>query len=174
MKRRNPGGSGEVIEMKARTQAEAQAHFHAGCAINEDAPKKCLEWQRGRFKTGYGAFNYLGIVVQTHRLSFELFHGRPIAEGMLLLHSCDNKKCCKPEHLREGNYQDNSDDKVSRNRQAKGETNGRAKLTETQVLEIREKHATHDNCTQKALATEYGVDPATISLIVLKKIWTHI
>lgn len=159
-----------------RTLAEQIAHFHASCKINDGTPDKCLEWQLGRFNTGYGRFRYKGKQVATHRLAYELFHERPIAEGMHILHSCDNQKCVKPEHLREGTNQDNSDDKVSRNRQIrlKGESHGKSKLTETQVLEIREKYSTLDNCSQTALGIEYGVHNTTISDIIRKKRWNHL
>lgn len=159
-----------------KTLAEAIAHFHAGSKINEETPDKCLEWTRGMYNNGYGHFWYKGKDVLTHRLAFELFHGRPIAEGMHILHSCDNQKCVKPKHLREGTNQDNSDDKVSRNRQSRvnGESHGNSKLTETQVLEIREKYSTLDNCTQTALGIEYGVHNSTISDIINKKRWNHI
>ena len=162
--------------MKTRTQEEQIAHFHSGCAINEDAPKKCLEWQRGLFTSGYGAFGYQGNVVRTHRLAYELFHGRPIAEGMFICHSCDNPKCVTPAHLTEGTQQQNMDDMTSRNRQARlnGETNGSSKLTAVQVLEIREKYEKIEDCTHRSLANEYGVSKTTITDIISNKHWTHL
>ena len=156
------------------TEEEAIAHFHAGCVVNETTG--CIEWQRGLFNNGYGSFWYQGKIVRTHRFSFELFHGRPITDGMYILHSCDNRKCVTPDHLREGTNQENINDKVSRNRQSRlnGETNGNSKLTETQVLEIREKYANREDFTQKALAAEYGVDERTIFRIVHNISWTHV
>ena len=154
------------------TEEEAIAHFHAGCVVNETTG--CIEWQRGLFNNGYGSFWYQGKIVRTHRFSFEIHHGRPIAEGMFLLHSCDNPKCVTPAHLREGTAQENMNDKVSKNRQAKGESHGRAKLTETQVAEIREKYETIEKCTQKALATEYVVSQRAIFRIVHNISWTHV
>jgi len=155
-----------------RTQEAQIAHFHAGCLLNDTTG--CLEWQRGLFTDGYGAFYYQGKDMKTHRLSFELFHGRQIAEGMIILHSCDNRKCCNPSHLREGTTQENMDDMTSRNRQANGETNGSSKLTAVQVLEIREKYATREDCTLKVLGAEYGVHYSLISYIVNNKIWTRL
>ena len=158
--------------MKARTEAEQLAHFHTGCLLNDTIG--CLEWTRCLNKTGYGEVRYNGKLVRTHRLAYELYHGRQIAEGMFILHSCDNRKCVKPSHLREGTRQENMDDMKSRNRQAKGETSGQSKLTENQVLEIREKYETIEDCTHKALADEFGVSQMAISLIINKKRWAHI
>lgn len=51
----------------------------------------------------------------------------------------------------------------------KGSKHGRAKLTEAQVLRIR-----NDNRSQRRIAKEYGVDPTLISQIKRRKCWTHI
>jgi len=48
-----------------------------------------------------------------------------------------------------------------------------AKLTKTEVLQIREKYA-KGNITQKVLGKEYGIDQSEISYIVNRKKWVHI
>ena len=73
----------------------------------------CLEWQGGGNRGGYGRIN-LGCNhgnkrVLTHRLSWELVHGPPPPDKMIL-HSCDNGACCEVEHLRIGTAKDNSGD----------------------------------------------------------------
>jgi len=54
-----------------------------------------------------------------------------------------------------------------------GEEHGRVKLTEQQILEIREKYKTR-NFSQRQLGKEYGVDRGTIYYIVTYKNWKHI
>lgn len=54
-----------------------------------------------------------------------------------------------------------------------GERNKASKLTEKQVLEIREKY-TPKKYGLKKLAKEYGVHLATIGYIIQKKLWPHI
>ena len=56
---------------------------------------------------------------------------------------------------------------------AKGTKNGMAKLTESQVLEIRKLYATGDYY-QKDLAKIFGVTQMLISYIVNRKNWVHI
>ena len=128
----------------------------------------CLEWTGGCTATGYGATRAYGKHWRTHRLALEL-EGIDTT-GHLVLHSCDNPLCCNPDHLRLGTHQDNMDDKVSRGRQALGNHNGRAKLTEQDVLDIR----AISGMTQRAIAKRYGVGTTAISMIINRKRWTHI
>jgi len=142
-----------------------------------EGENKCWVWKLYCSKDGYGKVQFKGKSVRAHRLAFELFHKRPIVEGLFILHSCDNCKCCNPLHLREGNQQENMNDKVLRNRQSRtrtqGETNASCKLTEVQVLEIRNKY-TEGTYTYTRLGTEYGVALHTISKIINRKAWNHI
>lgn len=74
--------------------------------------------------------------VAVHRLMYEYFRG-PIPEGLDLLHSCDVRVCCNPDHLRPGNALDNSRDAVERGRVRSGERHHRAKLTAQAVELVR-------------------------------------
>ena len=55
----------------------------------------------------------------------------------------------------------------------KGENIGTSKLTEKQVREIRVKFQKRVY-TRQMLANEYGISPATVKDIVLKKSWKHL
>lgn len=75
-----------------------------------------------------------------------------------------------PERMARG---DANGQRLHPEKTARGEKNGFAKLTDTQVLEIREKHVTLGRtCT--ALAKEYGMTKTSISRIVRRKSWKHI
>jgi len=57
----------------------------------------------------------------------------------------------------------------------RGEQNGRAKLTKSKVVEIRERRATNPKVwTLTMLAKEYGVGRAHISRIIRGERWTHV
>lgn len=129
---------------------------------------------------GYGRILADGKYIQAHRYSYERFIG-PIPNGMLVLHKCDTPLCVNPNHLFIGNYQDNSDDKVRKNRQARGKSlsiaqgnqkrrgsiNKNSKLTESDVLLILK-----DIRSQREIAKYFGVTQATIYLIKNGKTWS--
>lgn len=55
----------------------------------------------------------------------------------------------------------------------KGSQQGRAKLTEEKVLEIRKRYASGKE-TQTSLSKEFGVSHTLIGYVVRRKSWTHI
>ena len=130
----------------------------------------CLEWTGGIRNDGYGQTWIRGKMWGTHRLALHL-EGVDVT-GHHVLHSCDNPLCCNPAHLRTGTHQENMADRNSKGRQArlKGTTNGWAKLTEKQVLEIRAIRG----MTHQAIADHYGVGPTAIRNIINRKSWQHI
>ena len=54
--------------------------------------------------------------LQVHRVAWECHHAQPIPEGFILLHSCDNPRCCNPNHLVLGTHKDNTHDMMSKGR----------------------------------------------------------
>ena len=87
-----------------------------------------------------------------HRVAYSLEHGY-IPEGMQVLHRCDVRACCRPDHLFLGDNDANVRDKVEKGRQSK-------KLTDDEVRQIR---LLRGILTQRHLALEYGVSQQHIS-----------
>lgn len=131
----------------------------------------CWEWQGACDKDGYGNKTWQNKRNKTHHLAWS-YPDYVIPSGMLICHSCDNRKCCNPKHLFLGTNQDNMSDMVAKNRQAKGEADGNAKLTAVQVREIRHRYAL-GNVYQYELAAEYGVHLMTIAYIIRRITWKH-
>jgi len=129
---------------------------------------ECLEWTGCCFANGYGSTRAYGKDWYTHRLALEL-EGVDTT-GHYVLHSCDNRLCCNPDHLRTGTQQDNMADRNSRGRQARGTKIHTAKLTEKDVLEIR----AITGMKQQAIADLYGVSHQNIYSIIHRKSWAHI
>lgn len=116
----------------------------------------CWPWRGKRGADGYGLYAIPGdATYRAHRIAYALVEGDP-PPGAMILHSCDNRLCCNPEHLRPGTAQENSNDAVSR-----GRTNtGRRKLTPEQVQVIRD----NPEINGARLAREYGVSKAAVSM----------
>ena len=53
--------------------------------------------------------------VSVHKISY-LFHRARLPKDTIILHSCDNRRCCNPDHLRAGTRLENSLDAVTRGR----------------------------------------------------------
>lgn len=80
-------------------------------------PNDCWEWQGTTNTRGYGQFGIAGKRWVASRLSLTIALGRPIADGMLCCHRCDNPPCVNPAHLWEGTDKDNAQD-ASRKRRS--------------------------------------------------------
>ncbi len=132
-------------------------------------PSGCWLWT-GAVRTLYGAIGVNGKLLRAHRASYMEFIG-PIPSGMYVLHECDTPLCVNPRHLFLGTGKDNSEDKVSKGRQARGESNGAAVLTEKKVLAIREYEGTH---TLQSTADHFGVSKGAVACIVARRTWKHI
>lgn len=131
----------------------------------------CWDWTGFKNSVGYGYFRLNGKSKLAHRVSWEIHVGE-IPNGLCVLHKCDNPKCVNPLHLFLGTNQDNINDKVAKNRQSKlkGEVHGMSKLTEKQVVEIRNIVG----LSQRKIATIYGVHQTLIGLILRGENWRHI
>jgi hypothetical protein len=129
---------------------------------------ECILWTKAKDSGGYGVGWYNNRWMRAHRIAYIQSVG-PIPPTMCVMHLCDKRDCVNPAHLALGTSSMNSKDMVSKNRQAKGETSGKNKLTEEQVLSIRT-----DPRTSSVLSKEYGVSRTTIKDIKKKKIWRHI
>ena len=136
----------------------------------------CVEWQGARHKQGYGNTRYNGKGMGAHRRAWIEAHG-PIADGMHVLHRCDNPACVRPDHLFLGTQRDNIADMDAKGRRRFGPTlRGDAapwsKLTEVDIPVIRQLAA--DGMTPREIGRRYGVHYATIYLILRGKNWRHV
>jgi hypothetical protein len=70
----------------------------------------CHYWIAGVSADGYGWFGVNSKKPdKAHRVAYRLYVGE-IPEGLFVLHSCDNKLCVNPAHLRLGTQSDNMRD----------------------------------------------------------------
>jgi hypothetical protein len=130
----------------------------------------CWEWIGNLNNDGYGRISIGNVGHKAHRVAWSLVHG-PIADGMCVLHRCDNRSCVRPSHLFLGTQADNNRDMAAKGRAkagqiAFGEASRLSKLTSDAVRRIRTSAA-----PRRALAAEFGVTRYTIRDIQVGRSW---
>lgn len=81
----------------------------------------CWEWTSSLDKDGYGVFTRKiprtrkNKMLKAHRESYKVFKGS-VEPGVFVMHTCDNRKCCSPEHLKLGTALDNNRDAIAKGR----------------------------------------------------------
>lgn len=134
----------------------------------------CWLWLARTDRRGYGRLAVGGRRARpAHRVAYEAFRGA-IGDGMFVCHRCDVPACVNPAHLFLGTPADNARDRDRKGRASRrdrsGERNGRARLTEADVLVIRALPAVD----LAALSRKYGVDRSTIRGAITGKSWCHL
>ena len=143
--------------------------------VNITTANECWEWQQSLIY-GYGKFTFHHKTYRSHRIAYELVFG-PITGDLVVMHTCDNRKCCNPAHLRLGTQLENIQDCTRKGRRhptgVKGENHRKAKLIDAQVMQIRLLYQT-GNYSQRKLADMFGIKHAAICQIVNRKTWVHL
>lgn len=141
-------------------------------------PDACWPWLGKPEKNGYGRFKAAGRKHGAHRMSPELTLGRPLGPKMLACHACNTPLCCNPRHLYEGTSAQNVRDSINAGtfqsarpgiHGRRGEVNGHARLTETQVLEIYAR--AHTGERYLVIAADYGATKTMARNIKLGRTW---
>lgn len=152
--------------------------------VSPEPMSGCWLWTGCLYPSGYARRRVRGVTYVASREAWRLFRGA-IPDGLCVCHRCDNRSCVNPDHLFLGTPLDNARDMVAKGRQARGAAlvarmrpargmaAGKAKLTDTQVVEILAEYA-RGGVTHRALAARYGVGHAAIGCIVRGTKWAHI
>lgn len=136
--------------------------------VDIGAPDECWPWT-GYIEKDYGRFYFGDRMAFAHELALTFSTGERRHPLLETCHSCDNPPCCNPAHLRFDTRQGNVDDAIERDRHARGERNGHAKLTEADVVLMRERHAL--GATGRSLARDFGVTEGLVNSIVRGLRW---
>jgi len=136
----------------------------------------CWEWLGGKTPDGYGLLWTGKNRIGAHRFSYMLSHNiQSLSRNSFVCHSCDNPSCCNPKHLWLGSNRDNQLDYFSKglpNNHPTGKDNHSTKLTEKQVLEIRELRIS--GLSIHKIAKRFGVVDSAIFYILKRHTWKHI
>lgn len=117
----------------------------------------------------------LGKNYNAHRWAYSQEHGL-IPRGMEVMHTCDVPACVNPAHMKLGTHVENMKDCKEKGRHSKGETNTHAKLTESQVLEIRANPPKLGRGLRELdeCASKYGMSKTAIYCAMTGRTWKHI
>lgn len=133
----------------------------------------CWEWNSTIDSKGYGMISINGKIQRAHRVAYSSFVGQ-IPDGLLIMHKCDNRKCCNPSHLQPGTAKDNIRDMHNKGRapDRRGEKCGKAKLTWVQVDSIRSKFdGTYKSKLE--LAAEFKTSLTNLESILKNRSWAR-
>jgi hypothetical protein len=140
--------------------------------VKKAGPDDCWLWT-GTKGRGYGQINFgprgLG-GISAHRLSWMFFNG-PITEEVIM-HTCNNKLCVNPKHLKAGTQSENTKDSYKSGLQKGmiGTDNPNAKLTSAKVERLRGPLKRGE---LKALAEELGITYGSAKTIRSNNSWNR-
>lgn len=148
---------------------QTAARFWSKVALPDE--NGCMLWIAG-LRRGYGQFS---IDHRTNVLATRIIaswaHGPAPTTQHEAAHSCRNRNCVAPAHLRWATALENITDRGNDGTTTRGERHHRAKLTEAMALEIL---AIADERTHRQIAQEYGVSRSSVSNLLLGKTWKHL
>lgn len=118
----------------------------------------CLEWKGAFKKTGmrYGAVSINRRQYHVHRICYQYVVG-DIPDGLVVRHTCDNPKCYNPKHLLLGTDRENTQDRIERDRSAKGEQNGNVRFTAQEALEIFRSEGSYSEIARRFQTTHQTI-----------------
>lgn len=154
--------------------------------VKQGSELECWEWQGARTSSGYGNLSWHGLHVQAHRVAYYLAvggisletefrrEGKAKQYRRFVLHTCDNRGCCNPNHLFLGSMRANLLDAYAKKRKVQPRSkHTNAKLTKAQVVYIRNAYDT-GAALQTQLADKFGVSQRVISLVVRRETYKDI
>lgn len=156
--------------------AKGSLEFRFWKHVDKRGDDECWEWKADTSRAGYGSIwdRETNRNLSAHRVSYELHNGL-IENGKHILHSCDNKKCVNPNHLRQGTGKENVQDAIERGQKKPmqalfGEQNPKSKLTLEQVRFIR----ANPQLGNKKIADMWGLSPNCIRGVRIGRTWNGI
>lgn len=154
------------------TKEQAKAYINSNIEITGDG---CHEWQRSLTKDGYGQFaTPIRGIKGVHRLAYALANDFTFtSRDQQVMHLCDNRRCCNPDHLELGTAVENMRHAWERGSFTNaGENNPKSKIDDSIVTEMLDRFLAGE--TRDELAVRYGVHRSTVGNIIRGDSWCHI
>lgn len=152
------------LHLKRRAApSEAQEFIESAIPYDND---KCLIWPFGRTIDGYAAYR------SRHAAQYicETIYGKRPSNGQTA-HSCGDRLCINPRHLRWSTAKENALDKLHHGTWPTGPKNGRSMISEDQVREIR---SLAGKISYRKMAKDFGISKSAIEAIINRKNWGYL
>ena len=162
--------------MAQKTKRGAATRFFRDVVASHAHPADCIIWPFARNNSGRAVFGKRRGAIRSaivSRVVCSEVHGFPPEPEYEAAHTCGNGHlgCINPRHLEWKTSKDNKADQLEHGTRNSGERNGKAKLTVSQVLEIR---SFNGSLKQRLIAERFGIDPSAVSDIINRHRWGHI
>jgi hypothetical protein len=149
-------GQGELLE-------------YARSVVRQTLTNDCVLWPSALGQDGYGKVRYEGRTQNAHRVVLIIATGENPAD-LEAAHSCNNRACVNPAHLRWASCSENMQDKVLHGTATRGERSPVATITEKTALAIARETASHP---YKDIAARHGVSVWIVADIASGRTWSH-
>ena len=101
------------------------------------------------------------VSLYAHRIAWEYANNQKVPEGMVVMHKCDNPRCCNPDHLTIGTPAENVKDAILKGR-------WKSSLTVPQIMEYVASES-KTLATRRVLAKKFGVTPTYLKSFLNSK-----
>lgn len=132
----------------------------------------CWNWTGPKDSDGYGDFRLNHRHIRAHRWSYEFHKSTTIDPNMCVLHRCDRPSCVNPAHLFIGTNLENAIDRKSKGRYRNSELHPCAKLSDSDVRDIRRRLSNGEFANMVAKA--FNVSATTIQKIDRGETWRYV
>ena len=143
--------------------------------VDKKGPDECWPW-RGSTNTGYGRVMIDGRSYYAHRVIFDMVNpgvitrSSPISKKQsgFLMHTCDNRICCNPAHLKVATIKENNNDCQQKGRRnlRTGERHHRAVFSDQEAREILE--LAKQGYTTRRIAEQTGKNRSSVKSLLYR------
>lgn len=129
---------------------------------NRPDNNECWVWIGAHSRDGYPLIwdSDTGTQLYAHRVAYEIFRG-PIPKGHVVSQVCENPECTNPKHLVCGPRGKIVGSRLHRSQKTAryGDRNASSRLTDAEVIGIRQLHSEHKFKEIRAIAAAKKVNP---------------
>src|SRR5947209_7476313 len=153
------------------TRTRYTRYFHPDVArklearVARDPLTGCWNWTKGVNADGYGhGFYFQGKQTRAHRLAVLVSVGDLPPPDFPVRHLCSNPRCCRPDHLEVGTFEENAQDTIRAGRHRTRKES--AAHRRSRALALRQARG-----TIQQLATRFHVSLSTARRVVRGRAW---